>query len=395
MKTKFAISSLCFIVLAVIASSVGLHRKPRPNTAPTTRFKSSKPLHTNTTYDSKSTKDQDPASFPTSLQTAGQLPLNIENLIHRDVNPGEAKILLSRCESEIPDVSLRSRLSATIIASLCKQGLNNEAWKLISQDPGLVRSTQINFFFSNNKTATPADLSRMITDMTDSSDREHAIFGLIQGRPEVVLQMDSSLIPGETVDGRRMFEQSVTEALKRADLSQKIKDDLVERSIQLAASGKLESGYLSYILDSAHPDDLNAQWESLRKYSKSFDEKSLESLYAGLAQKMVVADLSKTMDMLSTDPDTKSSYPVLSAAVTKMFKTSPAAANTWVTNNLDRLDPATSQRIISCLVQVANQNQEFNTSRMWANRIIDPNVRKALLEQVDKREADNIKQPLK
>jgi hypothetical protein len=319
------------------------------------------------------------------------MPLKIENLIHRNLTPSEAQILLSRCETEILDVSMRSLTSAWIIASLCKQGLDKEAWNLITLDSGHVRSSEIGFYFTFNKSTTPADLMKMITEMPDSSDREHAISGLIQGRPEVALKMDASLFPGKTADGKHMFMQSIAEVIKKNDTPQNIKDEFIQRSIHLTASGNLETGYLSLILESALPRDSFAQWDLILEHRGTFDKKKLESFQAGMVKSMIDTNLAKTMDMLVSTAETKYSYPVLSAAVTRMFTNSPAEANTWVSNNLDSIDPATSQRIISCLAQVANQNLEFETSRKWANRILNAEVRQQLLEQVDKRETEKTK----
>lgn len=324
------------------------------------------------------------ASKPPS---AADMPLTTKNLLDAKITPGDAKILLARCDNEIPDVSRRAALALSIISSLCKQGLVDEAWGLIKTDPGTVRTSEIAAFFCSNKTSSQAELGKLLQSLQDAEDRSYAIHGIITGRPELVNQFDSSVLPGGTQEERRMFGSAVGGMLK-GDLSPDIKKGLIERSIQLVATGKLETSYLSYILDSAHPDDLNAQWESLREYRKFFDPKILESVHGGLAKKMVDADLSKAMDLLSTDQATKYSYPVLSSAVHEIYKTDPAGANAWMTNHLDHIDPATSQRIISCVAQVANQNLEFETSRKWANRILNAEVRQQLLDQVDKREAE-------
>jgi hypothetical protein len=185
--------------------------------------------------------------------------------------------------------------------------------------------------------------------------------------------------------------QSIAEVIKKNDTPQNIKDEFIQRSIHLTASGNLETGYLSLILESALPRDSFAQWDLILEHRGTFDKKKLESFQAGMVKSMIDTNLAKTMDMLVSTAETKYSYPVLSAAVTRMFTNSPAEANTWVSNNLDSIDPATSQRIISCLAQVANQNLEFETSRKWANRILNAEVRQQLLEQVDKRETEKTK----
>jgi hypothetical protein len=326
--------------------------------------------------------------------SAAEMPLTFEKLSNALISPDDAKILLARCDNEIPDITRRAAMASTIIGSLCKQGFINEAWGLIKTDPGKVRTSEIATFFTSNNSSSVADLSKMISSLQDPEDQSYAIFGVVRGCPETLLEFDSAVVPGATLQGRRMFGNAVTSSLKE-DLPPEVKKGLIDRSIQLAATGKLETGYLSYILDAAHPDDFNAQWESLREYRKLFDPKILESVHGGLAKKMVNADMAKAMDLLSTDPATKYSYPVLSSAVTEIYKADPAGANTWMTNNLDRIDPATSQRIISCVAQVANQNLEFETSRKWANRILNAEVRQQLLAQVDKREAEKTKPPSK
>jgi hypothetical protein len=313
--------------------------------------------------------------------------LTASNLSGAKLNPGDAKALIERCELEVKDVSQRSSLCALIIGSLCKQGLTSEAWSLIDQSPGYVRSSEMYSFFMHSKSLSPDRISELVSGLSDPSDRGYAASGLANGRPEILLQIDSSIIPGDSIEVSRTLANSISSKLLE-DPNWEHGEDFLNRMMQLAAVGKLEAGSLLNVMNSAQFSNSFSQWSAISNLADTFDAKSLEAVRVGLAKEMVVADAVKAMNVICTDPSTMYSYPVLSGALTTMFKTDPAGASSWVATTLDHLEPATSQRVISSLAQIANQNLEFDTSRMWANKILNSDVRKQLLDQVSKREAE-------
>jgi hypothetical protein len=99
--------------------------------------------------------------------------------------------------------------------------------------------------------------------------------------------------------------------------------------------------------------------------------------------------MEKAMSVICSDPATKYSYPVISSALREMFKIAPASANEWVTLHSAKMDPATSQRIFAVLAQEANRGLDFETSRKWAEQVLNPDVRRTLLDQIEERQSSN------
>lgn len=305
----------------------------------------------------------------------------------------EAKDLLDRAAKQISNVDKRTVVFSLVVRCLCKQGKFNDAWSIISSDPGHVRQGQLNSFFSCLSELPSSQISAFLQQVSDKEEREHAVAGLIGTKPELLgdpafyqnIQVDGGDDSGITTAVRIMMASEIT-ALQ--------KEELLNSTIKLAAFGKLHAVSLLHILDSHESFDAFAKWDAVSKYRNAFPDSEEEEILSGLAKRLVNENLEKAMGILCNDPSTKYSYRILSAAVTEMYRTIPSNANAWMTKNLDGIDPATAQRITSCLAQTANQNLEFETSRMWANKILNAEVRQQLLEQVDKREAEKAQKPM-
>lgn len=96
---------------------------------------------------------------------------------------------------------------------------------------------------------------------------------------------------------------------------------------------------------------------------EGIQKKDLEGLYTAALPNLIDADPERAMNLIRSDQATKYSYPVLSNALRKVYRDAPVQANNRVTTRLHELDPATAQRIIVGLGQVALENDEFDTAK--------------------------------
>ena len=316
---------------------------------------------------------------------ASQRPTDIRKA---DVTPQNAQSLLGQCKRDFPNLSDQGSRSGDIISQLCEDGHVELAWTLIEKGPGLIRTNSLTCFFRSTKFTSIEKIKEYLLQLNDGEDRSHSIFGLVQGNLEIALTMETSIIPGSSTDEKIGYVFGISELLRNPDQSPDLVARAIDRSIELAATSVISPNDLERIFMTT---DAFSNWESIKKYTGPFDPKVLEKVQSVLARDMMIRNPSQTMDIISNDPTTKYSYPVLSSAIQEYYKASQDGANAWVMRNLETLDPATSQRIVSVIAQEANRHMEFETSRQWANRILNPEVRKQLLDQVDQREKEKTK----
>lgn len=303
------------------------------------------------------------------------------------LTPEKAKELLEICKNEETNVTAQITQSCAILRQLCENGFSAEAWTLIDDGPGTLRNNEISTFFQATKFESAESIQNYLSKLISPRERNYSIYGLLQGNATTALAMDSTIIPGRSKEEKMGYVFGISDLLKDTETPSATATLATERTIQLAASSNLDPIDLLRIFDSSIVGDSFANWETVEKYSQSFDQISLEKVHSGLASRMIARDPVQAMDLICENPATKYSYPVLSTAVKEFYRVSEDGANSWITNHLDSVDPATAQRLISVVAQEANRNREFETSRKWANRILNAEVRQQLLDQVTEREA--------
>lgn len=332
-----------------------------------------------------------PSKSVDDLSTA-PLHSNKEKLV---ITPANAKKLLEQCKRESLKLTDQAIAASDIIAKLCENGHIQLAWSLIDQSQGMIRNSQLTSFFRSTKFTSSEDIQTYLSNLHDTKDRNYSIYGLVQGSTKTALAMQASIIPGTSNDEKFGFVFGISDLLKDPNISSDLARSAIDRSIELTASSSLSPNDLDRIFSSSGTTDAFANWQSVSNYNKSFEPKTLEKVQSGMVRSMIVSNPSQTMNIICEDSTTKYSYPVLSSAIHEYCKQSQDGVNSWLLQNLDKIDPATSQRIISVVAQEANQNLEYETSRSWANKILNAEVRQQLLDQVDKREAEKSNPQLK
>lgn len=370
-----ALAVLAFFSLVIISKT---------SVAPANKDKSESPNSNLVQTEEKGTQRHSDA-LNSGSPTEAQRPTNFRKT---DVTPGNAQSLLDQCKRDFHNLSDQGIRSGEIISKLCEDGHSELAWTLIEEGAGWIRKASLMAFFRSTKFASTEKIKEYLSQLNDRKDRTDSIFGLVQGNLKLALTMDPSIIPGSSEDEKFGYSFGISELLKNPDLPQDLAARAIERSIELTATSILKPNDLERIFMST---DAFSNWESVKRYTGLFDPEVLEKVQSVLARDMMIRNPSQTMDIISNDPTTKYSYPVLSSAITEFYKVSQDEANAWVMRNLETLDPATSQRIVSVVAQEANRNMEFETSRQWANRILNPEVRKQLLDQVNQLEEERDK----
>ncbi|RYD24425.1 MAG: hypothetical protein EOP88_00015 [Verrucomicrobiaceae bacterium] len=308
------------------------------------------------------------------------------------MTPELARTLLAKVKAENKDINERALLCAVILGALTKSGHVDEAWNLLEESPGTVRTMEIGMLFQTDKLPLETLLAKL-GELTDPDDRRNAIHGVLVSRPGEIAQMDFSRFQIETSGQKQaVFGTFVTALLKFSKEKDPVASDAIfVKVLELAKSGTIEPRDLDKALEIDYGMDPFRKFEILGGLKEGFTPADIERYRARGVPNMIRADMDKAMKLLSTDPQSRYSVPILSKAVTTMYQADPENANKWVTSNLSTIDPATGQRLIVSVGQTAIRNGELATARQWAEHLLNPGVKAQLLKQID--EAANRTEP--
>ncbi len=303
------------------------------------------------------------------------------------MTPEMARTLLEKVKAENKDINERAILCASILHSLSKNGHVEEAWNLLEESPGTVRSMEIGILFQTDKLPLDTLLSRL-GELTDPDDRTNAVRGILVSRPSEIANLDFSKIPIETADQKQAAFGAIVMAMQKFAQDKDIAatEAVFVKVIELAKSGKIEIAQLGRALDYEYGMDPFRKWQILGGMKEGFNPPDAERFLAQSVPGMVRADLDKAMKLVCSDPQSRYSVPILNRAVTTMYQVDPEQANAWVTANLSSIDPATGQRVIFSVGQAAIRSGEFATARQWADRLLNAKVKQGLLEQIESAE---------
>lgn len=355
----------------------------------------------------KPTKVNKPSTDVSGLPSETN-PISFEDakkIAQSRLDPEMARLLLARAAVEVKNINERAKISSVILMALCQQGYSTEAWNLIDQSQGAVRSIEIGAFFRYDNSPLN-QLLQKVKSFSDPLDRMNAWGGLLGARPMEVANLEASEFIVGSPEEKNVLTAHILTAMKGGTTSQSATTSsdyntakaLLDKSIDLVKIHALDVGHLARILNNDNVSDAFYQWDRVRSLIdgppiEGIAKNDLESLNAAVIPNMINSDPNRAMDLICSTQSTKYSYPILSTAIKEYYRASPDEANAWIIGHLDTIDPATSQRIISVVAQEANRNMEFETSRKWANRILNAEVRQQLLDQVAERESEKLKGP--
>jgi len=299
------------------------------------------------------------------------------------MTPELAQALLARVKAETKGIQDRAGLSAIILKLLCDKGFYEEAWQLLETSPGSVRSTEIGILFQNDK--IPADILLVkLEGLTVPEERTQALRSLFSARADDLIRMDISSIHVATAQDKIAIASGIMSAMKEADTKRDpgAAEALLQRSLDLVKNEKLDAENLFNIVKNDVVIDPFRKWEILGNLQAGVSAENTDKILAEAVPFMIKADLPKAMELLTTDPVSKYSVPLLSRAVTTMYDSDPEQAANWVQENLAIIDPATAQRITMRVAQIAIKNGEFETAQQWANNLLNPGVKQQVLDQI-------------
>lgn len=292
-----------------------------------------------------------------------------------------AKLLLSRIASEVTNLEKRAEFSAIVIMELCKSGYAEEAWTLLPSGYGIVRSMMLSALCSQDDRDL-ADIQKQLMVVTNVNEYNQCLQGLAMARKEKILDIDFSTVP---LQSRDHFARIVAMQFgkKNALLNAQDYKDMLDKISQAVIAGEITPQQYSWILDSDKNNSANYQWNLLQRLIKSNSKIDLEVALGSAAVNLIKNDFSSGMTAILSNDKAKYSSSILNKAVIAMFDMDSQKANEWVYGNINKIDPASAQRVIASVAQVAIRDGDYDNAQRWANQLLNQQVRAQLEKQIE------------
>ena len=301
--------------------------------------------------------------------------------LDENIDVANAKLLLSRIASEVTNLEKRAEFSAIVIMKLCKSGYAEEAWTLLPSGYGIVRSMMLSALCSQDDRDL-AVIQKQLMIVTDVNEYNQCLQGLAMSRKEKILDIDFASIP---LQNRDYFARIVAMQFgkKNALLNAHDYQDMLDKISQSVITGEITPQQYSWILDSDKNNSANYQWNLLQRIVKLNSNIDLEVALASAAVNLVKNDFSSGMNTILSNDKAKYSSSILNKAVIAMFDMDSQQANEWVSGNINKIDPASAQRVIASVAQVAIRDGDYENAQLWANQLLNQEVRAQLIKQIE------------
>lgn len=301
--------------------------------------------------------------------------------LDENIDVANAKLLLSRIASEVTKLEKRAEFSAIVIMKLCKSGYAEEAWTLLPSGYGIVRSMMLSGLCSQDDRDL-AVIQKQLMIVTDVNEYNQCLQGLAMTRKEKILDIDFASIP---LQNRDYFARIVAMQFEKKNALLNTHDykDMLDKISQSVITGEITPQQYSWILDSDKNNSANYQWNLLQRVVKSNSNIDLEVALASAAVNLVKNDFSSGMNTILSNDKAKYSSSILNKAVIAMFDMDSQQANEWVSGNINKIDPASAQRVIASVAQVAIRDGDYENAQLWANQLLNQEVRAQLIKQIE------------
>ena len=318
-------------------------------------------------------------------------PKHSERGEEKGITPEEARKQLDVALG-LSDVTQRSLAAISIIQKLCEAGYTEEAWELIEENPGQVRSSEIARYFKCAGLDTSAFLAK-VSQLPYKGESASALRGYFSS-------LDSAAIQ------KLLDDSSFKEAIRELD---KTSPGILQNSLagSLMATVAFPGNYSSktQALDAAKDlhakgvlnDERYAQIIKADTSGDAFDKFSRLNAGIGdsprqteagklrkdLVERMVDSDAPRTLERLTSIKGVQGTVDTI-VAIRKWGTLDSVEANEWFVNNSNKLSPIHKDAAILGFYRLSLDYNERETAEKWANQITDEGLKKNVLAELAK-----------
>jgi len=303
------------------------------------------------------------------------------------LTPESAKQLMREFSEANSNIDEKAKFCRTVIAELCKAGYSEDAWDLIDDSYGKIRTTQISTFFGHAALSAENLIHKMST-LDPKSDLRAAFNGFSLRHSvdemEEILASNSLSSLMEDGGGREMsgaLSGTLQLALHKASADDI--DGVLRAAEQWHTRGWLETPGLMALLENEKIGDPFQKWDVIKSIENEAqwhgETKSQKDTLIG---KMVTANAPNALNQILAQDSILASDDVY-RAVSYWSALDSGGLATWYASNHSNFSKQQIDSLASALSKVALGSHEYQSAKLWAERIQDLNLRERQLQAVE------------
>jgi hypothetical protein len=344
---------------------------PRHHAPPPREHRGAEPQASTTTRPGDITAQHDITGKPTSGETAREL--------------------LDRFFAENPDIDKRSKFCSDLIGKLCRSGRSSEAWSLIDPGYGNIRRSGLVGYFASSDDST-ADLVAKLKGLDPKSDFQAAYTGLAFRFPvhdlAKFLTSDEFAKFSDEVKGydmKRAISNSLSGSLQLALIRAGNQSGILtafEAGRDLHEAGFLNQEMFLSLLTKDKTGDAFSKWG----FVVGMDEDAEWGADALQSRKeiigaMISENAGKAIELLLTD-EGKRNEADINSAFSIWSSMDSGGASSWYAAHKSTLTASQLDRVASGFSNAAMESSEFESARLWAEQVTNPEAKNKLLGRI-------------
>lgn len=306
------------------------------------------------------------------------------------IDPTAAQKLLEKVHESRTDTHEKIILSSEILADLCKSGYTEEAWNLIEKNPGILRSGQISYFFTNSKITSEQALKWM-KKLQDAREMASAAGGYFSSftleelkvftTSDHFIQMSKMANESYPDVSKTLLASTLSNLIWREKADSSESPQITSSAADFYARGLLSDSGYSGVLDSIPSLGAFEKFHILTDAANNHPSGSKSPSYsAETIHSMVGSDAPEALDLISGVQNREGSIALFNG-LEKYGSMDPVAANQWYLANQSTLAPEQRDFAAMAFFNLALKAREMDGAKAWMEQIHDPQAKKWATEQ--------------
>ena len=297
--------------------------------------------------------------------------------VPQQLNPGLAKRLIEESFELYPGMVERASYLANIIQALCESGYCEEAWNMIDQHAGMIRSFQITQFFKSSNLDHEVLFAKMRGIPENNSAAINGFFSRFD--PDELMNLLKSDL-GNNI-GRMSSNFNIKSAISSSlmlSLSNTPNSEhhrIIGSIFDFHQQGLIDERDVYLIINRNSIGTPFERWEYLESIHIS-DQHALD-MRKSLIRNMVGLNAVEAMDVLM-----KSNVIDFKSGVDEWIHNDPTAAASWYERNRNHIEPVYRNAVAESGFDLAISYRDFDVASQWMMQVTDDDLRSKLVEKI-------------
>lgn len=305
------------------------------------------------------------------------------------ITPDEAKTLLADAKS-LANAMERSARCIKVIERLCLAGYVDEAWAMIDENPGQVRSSELAKFFKCAGLSS-LQLAEKVGNLPYKGEAASALRGYFSSLNS---EQTAGLLQESTFKALISKLDDATPGILKKTLAATLmgrvafpgepadKKQAVEEAINYHSRGIIDDEGFAQVLKRDTSKDSFEKWSLVADAAVAPHPRSQAGeLRKEIIEGMIGSDAPKALAQIALVPEEKGTGD-LQIAIKKWGIVDSVAANSWFQANKTQLSDKQRDGAAVAFFQLALDFQETDGAKAWASQIADPVLRELALKKL-------------